>query len=706
MLDISVFRGSNVTARAARAAALCIALCLGGGGAAAAAQPRPDVSLALRDGRFLHLVPLPFGTLAAAVVGPALFDTTGTRVALLAEFPGAGIHGDWRSADPVQAYLVDAARLTLTQLTTQGRATAVRWNGDAALAVSEDHHPGAAVPIVAAARGGGPPGRMLAGDAVPSGSARVSQESSDRLAVYKTSDGRYAVVQIGAKRFRIAGTARDGSYAIIGAYLAWIDGQRHIARQIARSGPDNAEPLSFAGSPYGDALAPIVPLGSSVYQSAYRNGVVYFTFSHGVERIVAASNDLVNYWFPALPHAPVFTIGDGFGAAPDGAFYFIRPEEDTMLFTRAGKYVRTTMSGLDAGRDESAMVAAMRRLAGVSSGIAMQPSADALDAAMFQWRFYPVGDAAGERWIGSRFGRVLIGDAQGRFAPGRQPAFPFVVLGRSDDGRIWGAAPTSRSLLRDDIVAASSSVWWTRDGSTWRFEASLAGDVGAIGTHGTEVWAALTRPWLRLPMVWLARIDDVAPRLSPTGGTYAGEQLAFAGLSNGFYLLWGATPGRRLGGDGGPLCGYRIDADALAARDAAGDDVFIAQRLLPDDDPSLPGPGERQSGASALLGPTFAMGRSLPRGGRLTLASNIALDGTVPDGVTVMGLEQERAFELKYAGRPYPLATVAADIHDDRATVTRSFQYGPLHASGGIERWNRDAGGAWHLVSSESRYSF
>ncbi len=693
-------------ARAARAAALCVALWLACGGAAQAAQPRPDVSLALRDGRFLHLVPLPFGTLAAAVVGPALFDKTGTRVALLAEFPGAGIRGDWRSADPVQAFFLDAARLTLTQLTTDGRATAVRWNGDATLALSEEHQAGTAVPVAPAARGAGPPGRMLAGDGVPSGSSRVSQESSDRLAVYKTPDGRYAVVQIGAKRFHIAGTAHGGSYAIIGAYLAWIDGRRHIDRQIARTGPDNAEPLSFAGSPYGDALAPIVPIGSPVYQSAYRNGVVYLTFSHGVERIVAASDDLVNYWFPALPHAPVFTVGDGFGASPDGAFYFIRPEEETMLFTRAGTYVRTTMTGLDAGRDEGAMVAAMRRLAGIAKGAAMRPSADALDAAMFQWRFYPVGDASGERWIGSRFGRVLIGDPHGRFAPGRQPAFPFVVLGRSDDGRIWGATPTARSLQRDDIAAASSSVWSTRDGSTWRFEVSLAGDVGAIGTHGTEVWAALTRPWLRLPMIWLSRIDVAAPQLWPTGGTYAGEQLAFAGLSNGFYLLWGATPGRRLGGDGGPLCGYRIDAAALAARDAAGDDVFIAQRLKPDDDPSLPRPGELSSGAAALLEPTLAVARSLPSGGRLTLASNVAFDGSVPDGVIAMGLEQERAFELKYAGRPYPLAIVAADIHDDRATVTRSFQYGPLHASGEVERWNRDAGGAWHLVSSESRYSF
>jgi hypothetical protein len=61
---------------------------------------------------------------------------------------------------------------------------------------------------------------------------------------------------------------------------------------------------------------------------------------------------------------------------------------------------------------------------------------------------------------------------------------------------------------------------------------------------------------------------------------------------------------------------------------------------------------------------------------------------------------------LKYAGRPYPLATVIARLHGDTASVTRSIEYGPLRASGTDERWLRDAGGTWRLSATVSRYSY
>ena len=670
-----------------------------------AGMPKPDVAIALRDGRFLHLAPMPFGSLAGVVVGGALFDASGTRALVLATFPGAGVHGDWRSANPTQAFLVDAQRRSLTQLTVDGSVLAVAWSGGAAALIHATDSGATSIAVPDAQRGALPPGRLVGGDEIPAASAYVSGKSTDRMAVYKTRDGRYVIVQIGARRFRVAGTARNGAYAIVGGYLAWIDGQRHISRQLLRFGPDNAEPLSFAGSAYGDALAPIVPLGSPVYQAAYRNGVAYFAFAHGVERIVAATNDLVNYWYPQLPHEPVFTVGDGLGESPDRALYFVRPEEDVMLFTLAGKYVRVPMTGLDAARDPAPLLAAMRRLQGSAKNDPLVPLSDALDTVLLQWHFYPVGDASGERWVASHLGRLLIGDRHGHFASADAPAFPFAVLGRTDDGRLWGASPTARRSAANRVE--QSALWSSRDGVTWRLEAMLTGSPGAVGTHDGSVWVALTQHWFGLPSIFVARLDGVGPpTFLATAGTYAGEQLAFADLSTGFYLLWGATPGRRLAGEGGPLCGFRIDVGALAGGANPNVNPYLKQRFQPDSDPSLPGPGDRTVDAPALLDPTLALAHRVAADAHLTVRTNIALDAAEPQSVTLMGLDQERAFELKYAGRPYPLATVIARLHGDTASVTRSIEYGPLRASGTDERWLRDAGGTWRLSATVSRYSY
>ena len=678
-------------------------------------MPKPDVALALRDGRFLHLAPLPFGALAGVTVGSAHFDTTGTRALVLATFPGAGVHGDWRSANPLQAFLVDAQRRTLTQLTVDGGAAAAAWSGGTEVSVRESSGVATAISVPDAQRSALPPGRWIGGDEIPAGSSYVSGTSTDRLAVYKTRDGRYVVVQVGARRFRVAGTAPNGAYAIVGSYLAWIDGQRHISRQLARFGPDNAEPLSFAGSAYGDALAPIVPLGSPVYQAAYRNGVAYFAFAHGVERIVAATNDLVNYWYPTLPHEPVFTVGDGLGASPDGALYFFRPEEDTMLFTLAGRYVRAPMTGLDAARDPASLFAAMRRLRGAKNE-PLSPASDALDTALLQWRFYPVGDASGERWVASHLGRLLVGDRHGHFVLGQQPAFPFAALGRTDDGRLWGASPaTSPSLPFAPAGTQSrppafnqelSVIWSSRDGVTWSNVLAFTGGAGAVGTHDGVVWVAVTENRSGIPMVVLVHPDALGLTLLPTAGTYDGEQLSFANLSSGFYLLWGATPGRRLAGEGGPLSGFRIDAAALSPTSGADANQYVTQRLRPDSDPSLPGPGDRTVDAPAFLEPTLSLAHSLPAGTTLTLRTNVAFAAPEPPSVTLMGLDQERAFELKYAGRPYPLATVIAHVQGDTAAVSRSIEYGPLRGSGANESWVKDAGGTWRRSATVSRYSY
>jgi hypothetical protein len=683
-----------------------------GGGACAVAQhganavpsartpgppPRADVAIILRDGRVLHLAPLPFGALAATPVGPAQFDSTGTRALVIAQFTGAGIQGDWRSANPTFAYLIDAQRRTLTQVSTDGRAQDARWVGPSRVAVTTAIWPPSEFDVHDAAGGALPNARLVAGDEPPAGSVAVSPSATDRFTVYRAPNGRYTIAQVGAARFRIAGVASNGAYAVIGSYLAWIDGERHIAKQIARAGPDLAQILSFAGSPYGDALVPIRPLGTPVYQTAYRHGVAYFTFSHGVQRIVASSSDLVSYSFPVLPHEPVFTVGDGFGVAPDGAMYFIRPEEDQMLFTRAGHYVRVQMHGLDAARNAGALAAAIPTF---------DPTQDALHTALSQWRFYPAGDTSGQRWVASHLGRLLIGDSAGNFSLHDPPAFPFVVLARTDDGRLWGASATA---------PASSTLWSSRDGVTWQQSTRVNGDVGAVGTHNDAVWIAFTHSWQGRPMIWLARAGPAADSGEPTGATYAGEQLAFADLSNGFFLFMGATPGWRLDGQGGPLSGFRVDEAVLGSSDANGDNPYVAQRLAPQTDPSLSAaqsatastsPVIEAADAAAIVGPSLGCTATSAGGRRLTVVTNLDLGNDAPNDVTVMSIDQSRGFALKYAGIPFPLAVVTAEFTGDSAQVSRECRLGPLHADGALERWSKGDDGAWHRGATTSRYRY
>jgi hypothetical protein len=720
MDTISVFRGSKLTWVVLAGALLAGAL--GSGPANAAGPPPPDVAIKLRDGRYLHLAPLPFGGLAAVPVGAARFDGSGTRAVLLATFPGGAIRGEWRSASPTFAYLVDAERGTLTQLSNDGYAVSVAWSGVNAVTIREAARQPFELAVAGAGGGALPVGRFRPGSDVPDGSAYVSPKTTDRFAVFRAGDGRYVVQQVGARRFRIGGVASNGAYAVIGSYLAWIDGQRHIAHQVARFGPDLVEPLSFAGSPYGDALVPILPLGSPVYQAAYRNSVAYFSFSYGVQRIVAATNDLVNFWFPTLPHDPLFTVGDGLGASPDGALYFFRPEEDTMLFTRSGHYVRAHMTGLDAARDEHELHAALHFI---------DPTEDALHAALLEWRFYPVGDASGQRWVASRLGHLLSGDRAGHFSLVNPPRFPFALLGRTDDGRLWGASPLTQlpqpMLARgaadaggpavvapaappppgsDDLMSA---LWSSRDGVTWQRVGIFHGDIGAIGSHAGQIWIAVTQRWHGHPMISVARIDSADPQwksLLPTGGTYGGEQLSFADLAGGFYLLWGATPGRRLAGEGGPLSAFRIDALQLAALDTSGENIYTTQRLEPDTDPSMPALGDQVAGATDILAPAFARARPPEGRWRFTIVTNVAVDPAESRGMTIMSPDQERAYELKYAGKPYPLETVTVGVLGDEALAARSIEFAPLHATGQSERWIKTPAGGWRLAGVLSQFDY
>ncbi|MBC5827386.1 MAG: hypothetical protein GIW99_06865, partial [Candidatus Eremiobacteraeota bacterium] len=57
------------------------------------------------------------------------------------------------------------------------------------------------------------------------------------------------------------------------------------------------------------------------------------------------------------------------------------------------------------------------------------------------------------------------------------------------------------------------------------------------------------------------------------------------------------------------------------------------------------------------------------------------------------------------AERPYPLATVIADVRGDAATVRRSYERGPLAQSGTVERWAKRAGADWRMQTVISRWS-
>jgi hypothetical protein len=658
--------------------------------------PSAGYDAQLPDGAHLHMLAIPFGRLDGTIVGRATFDASGERAAFLATFPGATLTGDWRSLDPVQAFVLDASRRTMTQLTIDGQARAIAWVNDQTISVQDGSRrnqfavmPALGVPL--------PPLRMAAGG--DAGATIVAQGGDGRFFVAKTLEGRYLVLQIGARTLRDRGTAKNGAFALVGGFLAWVDRSARAGAPIARRGAQDVAPPSFAGSAYGDALGPIAPLGRVVYQGAYRNGFAYFGFTYGVRRIVARTSDFLSYSFPSVPNDLSYTVGDGFGAGAGDQLYFARPESSDLSYWRQGKYVHVTLEVPDEQGGETDLEYAMRRLAPADPlWPPLRPDEDALDAAMLQWRVYPIGDDVGDAWIASYLGRLLLGDAKGRFRFAGTPQYPFAVLGRTDDGRIWGASPTLRLFAGTAFAEATSNLWWTRDGVAWLQAATIPGDAGAVGLDHRRVWVAYTHPWLGRAEIWLERLGDTSG--AATGGTYAGEQLFFASLPNGFWLVWGATPGWRLNGDEGPLSAYRIDQSALFSSLAGMGNVFQQQWLDPKSDPSLPAAVFDVHDAAALAQPTLDAIAALPSSTHVLFATN--LDGLTVDTskITLLGLDQARAFAVKYAGWPYPLVTVRATVSGDAALVERSFASGTLTRSGSRERWSR-ANGQWERVSTQ-----
>ena len=657
--------------------------------------PSAGYDAELPDGVHLHMLALPLGRLDGTIVGRVAFDESGERAAFLATFPGATLSGGWSSLDPVQAFVIDASRRTLTQLTIDGQARAIAWSNPQTVFVQDGDRRNQ---FAIAAPAGVPLPALRMASSAASDATVLAQGGDGRFFIAKTAGGRYLVLQIGARTLRDHGTAADGAFAIVGNFLVWVDRSQHAGPQIAREGAQDAVPVSFAGSAYGDAVTTIAPLGHVVYQGAYRNGLVYFGFTYGVRRIVAQTDDFVSFSFPQVPNDLSYSVGDGFGAGAGDQLYFARPESSDLTYWQKNKYVHVDLTLPSEEGSETDLEYAMRHIAPADPlWPPLRPDQDALDAAMLQWRVYPIGDSVGDAWIASYLGRLLMGDASGRFRFIGTPQFPFAVLGRTDDGRIWGAAPSLRLFAGSAFADATSTLWWTRDGIAWLQAATIPGDPGAVGLDHRRVWIAYTSPWLGRAEIWLMRLGDASG--AATGGTYAGEQLFFASLPNGFWLVWGATPGWRLDGDEGPLSAYRVDQTQLFSNLIGSDNVFQQQQLAPAGDPSLPAAAFDVHDAAALAQPTLDAIAALPASAHVTLATN--LDGLTIDStkITLMSLDQARAFAVKYAGWPYPLASVRATVSGDTAIVDRSFWSGPLTQSGSVERWSRSSG-QWQRLSA------
>src|SRR3984893_2945000 len=202
---------------AMRPGLLVVALLLACTGAAppnSNVPPSADSDVRLIDGRTLHARELPLGRMDGVILDGAAFDASGTRIAFLATFPVGAVDGDWRGTNPTQAYVADVARRTLTALTSDGRATAIRWRDENHVAIVD----GAATNTVAvpsSQRSFGCYARI--GAIAPSSNGDlVSPPDEFRLQVLKTAPTSYEVGQVGAVRLRTIAIAGNGMCGLVG----------------------------------------------------------------------------------------------------------------------------------------------------------------------------------------------------------------------------------------------------------------------------------------------------------------------------------------------------------------------------------------------------------------------------------------------------------------------------------------------------------
>lgn len=671
--------------------AIAIASLCGAAPRVSSVPPSADSDVALSDGRTLHVYDLPLGRLDGTVLDGATFDASGTRVAILARFPDGAIDGDWRRADPTQAYVADVNRRTLTALTLDGRATAVRWSGVSRLIVTDGGR-SVGFDVGAAVRSSASIAVLDRVTASTSGDL-VSPASEFRLQVLKEDSGAYALGQVGAVRLRMIALSRDRRYALVGSSIAWVDASKRGGAPFSRVGPDDVLPPTFADDAYGSTLTPILPLGHLTYQGAYRNGVAYFAFAYGLHRIVAATSDFETYSYPSLPAEPDFTVGDGMGAGADGVLYFADPENRVVQIWRNGKYVEFPLTFPDNVSDTNRLFTALARLtSGEHIFPPVQPDQDALEAAILEWRMYPLGDVTGQGWVASYLGRAYVAGSDRKFHEIAEPSYPFAVLSRTDDGRIWGASISSRSVHSGVVTKSVSTIWSSRDGVRWKDEGSVIGSPGTVGLLGGEPWLAFSTFEGEGPSVEVERLGAGDASFSTTGAIYAGEDLFFANMGGTWYLVCGGEPGSRPDDTSGPLVAIRLDAAAVTS----GGDIkrFVVSSSLAVSSAS--------AAASAFARPSVYALKTIDFPWPATIID--ADSPGLPIWAQWMTPDLLRRYQVEFAWTPYPLARVSAAVNGDSALVTRTLERGPLNIVGQKERWTRDASGEWSLSAVLTRW--
>jgi hypothetical protein len=235
----------------------------------------------------------------------------------------------------------------------------------------------------------------------------------------------------------------------------------------------------------------------------------------------------------------------------------------------------------------------------------------------------------------------------------------------------------------------------------WRVRYALDGSPGAVGSSDSGLWVAVTKPLFGDSVICVANLgDDANPVSYPTGGSYDGEQLFFASLSSGFYLIWGATPGRKQA-DQGALSAFRLDAKTLVVVDDGGLNAYARVRNggTPGDN------GSATLGDPAMLGDIANELGSAGAVQRPVLATNISGANRLSDLVTIRSLSGERIWEAEFGAQPSPLGVVVASPAGDDIIVTRSVWLAPLRGHGATERWQRDSAGAWHLAQTLRTWS-
>jgi hypothetical protein len=229
----------------------------------------------------------------------------------------------------------------------------------------------------------------------------------------------------------------------------------------------------------------------------------------------------------------------------------------------------------------------------------------------------------------------------------------------------------------------------------------LDGSPAAISSNETGLWAALTKSWHGISMICVARLaDDANPASYPTGGSYGGEQLFFASLSSGFYLIWGATPGRPPG-DQGALSAYRLDPKTLFALDGVGQNEYTRIRAAG----IAVAARTAEFGVPQMLEQTVRELESRSGGQGPVLATNISGAEDYAQSVSVRSLAAESVWQAEFGAQPSPLGIVIASVAGDGLIVARSVWLAPLRGHGATERWQRDANGAWRLTQTVRAWS-